>query len=337
MVCPAGRQLVCRFGRRGLQMGHIDTLVDALLQSDTRAVARLISWAENDDPRIAEVLRRVYPRTGSAFRVGITGPPGVGKSTLIGRVALRYRDRGERVAVVAVDPTSPYSGGALLGDRYRMIELTEDPRIFMRSRATRGAQGGLGRATAEALDLLDAAGFTMILVETVGVGQVELDIARATDTVAVVLVPESGDAIQAMKAGLMEIGDVFVVNKSDREGADRVVRDLESALDVRPHSDAWRPEVLKVAALKGDGLDELLDALDRHRQHLEDWGGLTEKRRRTLRFRLFGEAGRALLDTLENGDGETLEKLLDRIEHRELTPHDAARDWVSRLSGRKTG
>jgi len=313
-------------------MGHVDTLVDGLLQSDTLAVARLISWAENDDSRIAEVLRRIYPRTGAAFRIGITGPPGVGKSTLIGRIALRYRDRGERVAVVAVDPTSPYSGGALLGDRHRMVEVTEDPRIFMRSMATRGAQGGLARATAEALDLLDAAGFTTILVETVGVGQVELDIARATDTVAVVLVPESGDAIQAMKAGLMEIADVFVINKADREGADRVLRDLESALDVRPKQDAWRPEVLKVTALKGDGLDELLDAFDRHRKHLEDSGRLSEKRRRTLRARLLGEAGRALLDRLENGDSENLERLVDRIEHRELTPHDAARDWVAHIS-----
>jgi LAO/AO transport system kinase len=307
--------------------------VEGLLHGEMLAVARLISWAENDDPRIAEVLRRVYPRTGGAYRIGITGPPGVGKSTLIGQIALRLRDRGERVAVVAVDPTSPYSGGALLGDRYRMVEVTEDPRIFMRSMATRGSQGGLGCATQEALDLLDAAGFTMILVETVGVGQVELDITRATDTVAVILVPESGDAIQAMKAGLMEIADVFVINKSDREGAERVVRDLESALDVRLARNAWRPEVLKIAALRGEGLETLLEAFDRHRRHLEDSGLLTEKRRRTLRFRLLGEAGRALLDRLENGEGEHFEQLLDRIELRELTPHDAARDWVSHLAG----
>ena len=313
-------------------MQRVQALVDGLLQADTLALARLISWAENDDPRIAEVMRRIYPRTGTAFRVGITGPPGVGKSTVIGRIALQYRDRGERVGVVAVDPTSPYSGGALLGDRYRMVEITEDPRIFMRSMASRGSQGGLARATAEVLDLLDAAGFSTILVETVGVGQVELDIARTADTVVVVLVPESGDAIQAMKAGLMEIADIFVVNKSDREGADRVVRDLESALDVRPRSDPWRPEVLKIAAARSEGLEELLAGLNRHRQHLESSGLLAEKRRKTLRNRLLGEAGRALLDRLENGDGE-FERLLDRIEHRQVTPHDAARAWVSHLSG----
>jgi GTPase len=314
-------------------MQQVDALVDGLLHADTLSVARLISWAENGDPRIAEVLRRVYPKTGDAFRVGITGPPGAGKSTLIAQLALRFRDRGERVAVVAVDPTSPYSGGALLGDRYRMVEITEDPRIFMRSMATRGSEGGLARATAEALDLLDAAGYSILLVETVGVGQIEIDIVRTTDTVTVLLVPESGDAIQAMKAGLMEIGDLFAVNKSDREGADRVVRDLESALDVRPRRDGWRPEVLQIAALRGEGLDKLMEALDRHRRHLEDSGLLAEKRRRTLKSRLLGEARRALLDRLQNGEGAELERLLDRIALREITPHDAARDWVTRLSG----
>ena len=258
---------------------RIDALVDGLVRADARSLARLISWAENGDARIADVLRRVYPRTGAAYRLGVTGPPGVGKSTLIARLALVLRDAGERVAVVAVDPSSPFTGGALLGDRYRMVEITEDPRIFMRSMASRGAQGGLAGATSEALDLLDAAGYTFILVETVGVGQVELDIAEATDTVAVVLVPESGDGIQAMKAGLMEIGDLFVVNKADREGADRVVNDLESMLDFRPRRDGWRPLVVKTVAARGEGLEELRGAVGEHRAHLEGSGHLSERRR----------------------------------------------------------
>jgi LAO/AO transport system kinase len=315
-----------------LKKQPIDSWVERLSAGDSVALARMISWAEDRDPRIGDVLRRVYPRTGTAYRMGITGPPGGGKSTLIARIALELRKRGERVAVVAVDPTSPYTGGALLGDRYRMAELSEDPEIFIRSMASRGSLGGMAAATEEALDLLDAAGFTYLLVETVGVGQVELDIAQATDTVVVVLVPESGDGIQAMKAGLMEIGDLFVVNKADREGAGRLMGELESMLDYRPVRDDWRPEVLATTAHKGVGIGELVEAVGRHRQHMEATGMLAQRRRETLKLRLLGEAKQALLDRLEGREGEGLESVLDRLARRELTPHDAARDIVDRLS-----
>ncbi len=319
-----------------MDRNRIESLVEGLSARDSRAVARLISWAEDRDPRIAEVLRRVYPATGRAHRVGITGPPGAGKSTVIARLALLLRDRGERVAVVAVDPTSTFTGGALLGDRFRMTELSEDPGIFMRSMATRGSMGGLAAATEEALDLLDAAGFTRILVETVGVGQVELDIADATDSVAVILVPESGDAIQTMKAGLMEIGDAFVVNKADRDGAHRLANDLESMLDLRPRR-GRRPEVLRAVALRGEGVPELADWLETHRHWLVETGILEEHRRRTLEHRLLGEARLALLERVRAEDGEGLEELLDRVVRREITPGDAARELVGGLGNASPG
>ena len=296
------------------------------------SLARLISWTENRDPRIDEVLRRIYPRTGQAYRLGVTGPPGSGKSTLIARLSVALKNRGERVAVVAIDPTSPYSGGALLGDRYRMTEMSEDPDIFMRSMATRGSLGGLASATESTLDLLDAAGFTYLLVETVGVGQITLDIAKATDTVTVVLVPESGDGIQAMKAGLMEIADVFVVNKADREGAGQIENELESMLGLRPRRDEWRPEVLQTVAHTGEGVEDLLEAVDRHRNHMKSTDALKERRRRTLKLRLFGEARQEFLDRFEAAAGVGFEDLLDRVERREMTPQDAARDIVNRLA-----
>jgi LAO/AO transport system kinase len=303
---------------------------ERLLKGDTLALARAISWAEDRDPRIQDVLRRVYPRTGTAYRVGITGPPGAGKSTLIAGLVAEFKRRGGRVAVVAVDPTSPFTGGALLGDRFRMHALAEDTEVFVRSMATRGSTGGLARATDNALDLIDAAGYTWILVETVGVGQVEMDILEAADTVVVVLVPESGDGIQTMKAGLMEIGDLFVVNKADREGADRLAREIESGLDLRARN-GDRPEVLLTRAVGGDGVPELASAVERHRARLEGSGALRARRRRTHKFRLLAEARRAVMDRLLDEEGPELEGILDRIEKRELTPRDAAEHMIKRL------
>lgn len=308
-------------------------LTDGLLAGNRAALARLITWAESLDPRIGGILGRLYPRTGEGYRLGITGPPGAGKSTLISRLALTYRDAGERVSVVAVDPSSPFTGGALLGDRIRMTELSEDPAIFVRSMATRGSLGGLAAATLDALDLLDAAGYRRLIVETVGVGQVELDVAMAADTVVVVLVPESGDGVQAMKAGLMEIGDVFVVNKADRDGADKLAAELEGMLELRPAPPgAWRPPVIAVSALWKSGLDEARDAIDRHRAHMQENGVLLERRRRTMRERVLAESGRVMLERLERHDEPVLDALLDRVLHRELSPHAAARALVDRLA-----
>ncbi len=292
------------------------------------AISRLISWAENREPGALVAHRRVFPRTGTALRIGITGPPGAGKSTLIARWAQRLVSRGHRVAVVAVDPTSPFSGGALLGDRYRMADLVEDPGVFVRSMATRGTQGGLAEATATALDFLDAAGFDRLLIETVGVGQVEADVVRTADTVAVVLVPESGDSIQAMKAGLMEIGDVFAINKADREGADRLANDLSSMIDLRAVRDGWRPPVVKTVATTGEGMQDLLDAVDAHHEAMISGDGFKARRREVARFRLLEVTRRGFLDRLRQESGDPVEDLTDRVAAGELTPADAAKQLM---------
>ncbi len=210
-------------------------------------------------------MRDIYPLTGRAYRIGITGPPGAGKSTLTNKLTQEYRRQGKTVGIIAVDPTSPFTGGALLGDRVRMTEVSTDPGVFVRSMATRGSLGGLSKKTREAADVFDAAGKDVILIETVGVGQSELEIAQIADTVIVVLVPESGDAIQAMKAGLMEIADFFVMNKAEREGADQAVTALKTILSMRPRSGGWTPDVVKTVAQEGKGIDQVIAAIERHR------------------------------------------------------------------------
>src|SRR4029077_7223897 len=238
-----------------------------------------ISWIENESPHAIELLDRCFAHSGKARRIGITGPPGAGKSTLVTRLAQEYRRRGETVAIVAVDPTSPFSGGALLGDRVRMGELAGDDGIFIRSMATRGSLGGLAVHTAQACDVLDAAGFTRVLIETVGVGQSELEVAQTADSTAVVLVPESGDAVQARKAGLMEIGAVFVINKADREGAERAAFAIHSSLELRVQRTEWSPPVLLTTASLGTGVPEVADAFEEHLSFLRERGGLAGRRR----------------------------------------------------------
>jgi LAO/AO transport system kinase len=265
----------------------LDRLIERLRERQPRSVGRAISIVEDGGAGQAELVRRVYPATGRARTVGITGPPGAGKSTLVDRLAAHARARGETVGILCVDPTSPFSGGALLGDRIRMQGLATDPGVFIRSMATRGQMGGLARATRDAVDLLDAAGFDWILVETVGVGQDEVDVVESVDSVLVVAVPGLGDDIQAIKAGIMEIADVFVLNKADREGAERTFKDLAMVLSLADHDEhTWLPPIVRTVAARGEGIDELVAAIARHRTWMEQGGRLVARRRAQLRLRV---------------------------------------------------
>ena len=305
--------------------GGPEELVRGVLEGSARAIGRAISEVERDAASVPEIQRRIFPRTGRARILGITGPPGAGKSTLVQRLAQAYRKAGRRVGIVAVDPSSPYTGGAILGDRIRMAEIYTDPDVFIRSMATRGTLGGLSRATSDAVDVLDAAGFDPIFVETVGVGQDEVDVVRAADTVAVVLVPGLGDDIQAIKAGILEIADVFVVNKAEREGADRAVAELSMMLDFAGHP-PWRPPIVKTSAPRGSGVAEAVAALDAHGEYLAASG--EGPRRRALRARsrlvalLDDRFHRAVEARAPEPDG--LEQAVRAVAERREDPYSAA-------------
>jgi LAO/AO transport system kinase len=263
----------------------LDDLVTRLLERNPRALGRAISILEDGGAGQRELIRRVYGETGAARVVGITGPPGAGKSTLVDRLARLIRKNGQTVGILAVDPTSPFTGGALLGDRIRMSTLYTDPGVFIRSMATRGAMGGLARASRDAVDLLDAAGFDWVLIETVGVGQDEVDIVRSADTVVLVTIPGLGDDIQAIKAGILEIADVFVINKADREGVERTAKDLQMMLSIGDHGE-WLPPILKTVASREEGVAEVLAGIERHREHLAASGEIERRRRSHLRLRV---------------------------------------------------
>ena len=263
----------------------LDDLVPRLFERNPRALGRAVSILEDGGGGQRELIRRVYAETGKARVVGITGPPGAGKSTLVDRLARLIRGRGQTVGILAVDPTSPFTGGALLGDRIRMQTLYTDPGVFIRSMATRGAMGGLARASRDAVDLLDAAGFDWVLIETVGVGQDEVDIVRTADTVVLVTIPGLGDDIQAIKAGILEIADVFVINKADREGVERTAKDLQMMLSIGEHGE-WLPPILKTVASREEGIDRVLAEIERHREHLAASGEIERRRRSHLRLRV---------------------------------------------------
>jgi LAO/AO transport system kinase len=303
----------------------IPELVARSLAGDRVALARSISHVENETPDSVAILDASFHRSGRAFRIGVTGPPGAGKSTLVTRLAQEYRRRKESVAVVAVDPTSPFSGGALLGDRVRMAELSGDDGVFIRSMATRGSLGGLAVHTAQVCDVLDAAGFTRILIETVGVGQSELEVAQTADSTIVVLVPESGDGVQAMKAGLMEIADLFVINKADREGAERAAFAISSALELRAQPTDWAPPVKLTIASKGDGVAELADGLEEHLSFMQQRGALDRRRRQRLEQRL-NELLRVQLWSRfqERVSRNDWQRIIEEMAMHALTPHQAA-------------
>jgi LAO/AO transport system kinase len=313
-------------------------LVERLLGGEKRALARGISLVENGDPAGAELVAELYPRTGSARIVGFTGPPGVGKSTLIGALVAELRGRERRVAVLSIDPSSPFTRGALLGDRIRLSEHFLDDDVFIRSMASRGALGGLAEATLQAALVMDAAGFDEVLLETVGVGQAEIDVVDHADTVVLALMPGSGDSIQALKAGVMEIPDVIVINKAEHPLADTMVREVRTALSLGPSGD-WKVPIVKTVASEGTGIDDLLGAIEAHRTHVEESGTLEQRRARNLRNEVLGLAASRMRRRLEQRVAEdpNVAALLDDVVARRTDPASAAAELLGRVRADEDG
>lgn len=309
-----------------------ETLVEGVCAGERRAVARAITLVENGDPRAEALVGELYPRTGRAATVGVTGPPGVGKSTLIGALTAHVRALDRTVGVISVDPSSPFTGGAVLGDRIRLADHFLDRGVFIRSMATRGHHGGVAEATLQAALILDASGSDVLFLETVGTGQSEIEIARVADTVLLVLMPGSGDSVQALKAGIMEIPDVIAINKREHPHARTMLREVRAVLALTPDRD-WSPPIVATEALEGAGIDELWEAIESHRAHLAEDGRLEERRRRSLSAEVFSLAAARAGAHLERAvaDDPELRRLLDEVEARTLDPLAAVREILERV------
>jgi LAO/AO transport system kinase len=307
------------------------SLAERLVAGDKRALARAITLIENDDPEGWALVREVFPRTGRARIVGLTGPPGVGKSTLIGALTAEMRKADRDVAVLSIDPSSPFTRGALLGDRIRLSDHFLDSGVFIRSMASRGALGGLSEATLQAALLMDASGKDDVFIETVGVGQAEIDIVDHGDTIVLVLMPGSGDSIQALKAGVMEIPDIIVVNKADHPMTDTMIREIRGVLSLGP-STSWRVPILRTEAAKGEGVAELAERITEHREHIEAEGTLDERRARNLRNEVLELAASRMRRRLEAAvaDDASVRELLDRVVKRDIDPASAAKELLDR-------
>ncbi len=312
----------------------VDDLVGRAREGDARAVARLISLVEDESPLLREVMAALGPHTGNAQVIGITGSPGVGKSTSTNALVTELRKQDKRVGILAVDPSSPFSGGALLGDRVRMQDHALDRDVYIRSMASRGHLGGLAWATPQALRVLDAAGCDVILIETVGVGQSEVEIAGLADTTMVLLAPGMGDGIQAAKAGILEVGDIYVINKADRDGADQVRRDLRGMIALgERHDGAWKPPIIKTVAQTGEGVDEVVAELDRHREHLESSGEMQRRRTRRTRDEIEAIAVTALRAKWGDVHGRSeLDDLAAAVVAGERDPYSAADELIESVT-----
>ena len=307
-------------------------IVAELLNGSKLAISRAITAVENEYDNAVEIMQKIYPHTGRAYVIGITGPPGAGKSTLTDKLTKEYRSRGKTVGIIAVDPSSPFSGGAILGDRIRMNELTMDEGVFIRSMATRGSLGGMSRKTAEAVKVLDAAGKDIIIIETVGVGQSEVDIVKAADTTLVVLVPGLGDDIQAIKAGILEIGDVFAINKADRDGVERLHIEMEMMLDLDQNETEWRPKITRTIASQNQGVVELVDSIEEHAAYMVKTGLIQKRRYARTRNEILTMLDEAIQAYLKKKvAGSRFEALTEEVSQRKNDPYSAVKSILAEV------
>lgn len=308
-------------------------IVKGVLEKSRLAASKAITAVENEYPEAADIMSQLYPHTGRAYIIGITGPPGAGKSTLTDKITKEYRSRGKTVGIVAVDPTSPYSGGAILGDRIRMMDISMDEGVFIRSMATRGSLGGLSQKTADAVKILDAFGCDIVIIETVGVGQSEVDIVKNADTTMVVLVPGLGDDIQAIKAGILEIGDLFTINKADRDGVEKLHIETEMMLDLSGNYEGWRPPINRTVASNNEGVVEVVDAVEEHAKYLRDTGELELKRKKRIESELLAMVNEKIIKHIYKTvvNDSNFENIITGLQKREATPYVVADNIVGKI------